>query len=87
MLEQSIWKKILVVVLIPVLLTGCYPFYVKTQIDPLLIKDCDTPALQGDTWRDVAVLAAEQKSSIEECNLRMNTLRKLNENDDGFTLF
>ncbi len=45
------------------------------QIDPRLTRGCDKPELKGDTWRDVGVLAVEQKAAIDECSERMRAIR------------
>jgi hypothetical protein len=58
---------------------GCTKRYIVTQLDQTLIKNCSAPELKGKTWRDVAVLTVEQKASIEECNGRLQTIRKLQE--------
>lgn len=46
-------------------------------IDPRLTVDCDMPELNGDTWRDVAVLAVEREGALKECSGRMKAIREL----------
>jgi len=43
-----------------------------------LLQKCDRPELNGDTWRDVAELAAERGQAIDECNLMIEKIRELN---------
>ena len=73
MLEQYMWKKTLLVALIPLFLTGCLTQ--SLAINPSLIKNCDEPEIQGNTWRDVGILAREQGASIKECNVRLEGIR------------
>lgn len=54
-------------------LTSCAPRAVLR--DPHLIRDCEKPALVGDTWGDVAALARRQQASLDECNARWRYLR------------
>ena len=44
--------------------------------DPRLTEDCQHPAMQGETYGDLAVLALEQARSLEECTARMKALRQ-----------
>lgn len=46
------------------------------EINPALVKNCDEPEIQGDTWRDVGILARDQRASIEECNTRLEGIRE-----------
>ena len=74
MLGPFMLKKILLAVLIPLFLTGCLTQ--SLAINPSLIKNCDDPELQGNTWRDVGILAREQGASIDECNIRLEGIRE-----------
>lgn len=57
------------------MLIGCsYPVVVKPS--PALTRDCDTPTLQGVTYRDALVLSIEQAKALDECNGRMRVLAK-----------
>lgn len=67
---------ILPVALTLLLLAGCSTSYVEPVIDARLTRDCDSPELTGDTWRDIAALAVEQKAAIAECTARMRVIRK-----------
>jgi len=44
-----------------------------------LLQKCDKPELKGNTWRDVAELAVERGQAIDECNLRIDKIRELND--------
>lgn len=46
------------------------------QIDPRLTAPCEAPELRGDTWRDVGVLAVEQRAVIEDCDARLRAIRE-----------
>ena len=43
-----------------------------------LLQKCDKPELKGETWRDIAELAAERGQAIDECNLMIEKVRELN---------
>jgi len=45
----------------------------------VLLQKCDKPELEGRTWRDVAELAVKRGQAIDECNLRIDKIRELNE--------
>jgi hypothetical protein len=45
------------------------------EIDPRLTEPCPAPELRGETWRDVGVLAVEQRAVIEDCDARMRAIR------------
>lgn len=47
-------------------LTGC----ATTSHSPPVVYRCEQPELTGETWADLAILAAKQRAAIEECNLR-----------------
>lgn len=56
---------------------GCSTRTVIAPIDPRLTMDCKQPVLMGNTWRDVGVLATEQKAALEECTTRMREIKSI----------
>ena len=49
---------------------------IEKQYPPLvLMQSYDSPALSGETWRDVAVMAAKQKAVIKKYQLNMKLLK------------
>ena len=66
---------ILVLIFLLLLLFGCsYPVVVKNS--PLLTKNCDTATTDPVVWRDLAIRDLEWQKSVEECNKRLEILRK-----------
>lgn len=46
------------------------------EIDPRLTAPCEPPELRGNTWRDVGILAVEQRAVIDDCDQRMRAIRE-----------
>jgi len=44
-----------------------------------LLRPCDKPELSGDTWRDIADLAARQQTALEKCDLDKRLIKKWSE--------
>ena len=70
-------KPILLAVLMSASLIGCGTPSGGVVIDPRLTAPCEIPQLQGDTNRDVWVLAVEQQEVIADCAARMEVIRGL----------
>ena len=58
-------------------MTGCTGRSGGVVIDPRLTAPCEIPQLQGETNRDVWVLAVEQKAELEAVCRRMDVIRGL----------
>lgn len=70
-------KPILLAVLMSASLIGCATPWGAAVIDPRLTAPVVQPELQGETNRDVWVLAVEQQQAIAECAERMQLIREL----------
>lgn len=46
-------------------------------LDPRLTADCERPVLDGETWRDVGMLAIEQDAALQKCTDRMRAIREV----------
>jgi hypothetical protein len=46
------------------------------EVDPRLTAPVEIPELRGDTWRDVGILATEQRALLFECNARFEAIRQ-----------
>lgn len=42
-----------------------------------LTTPCTKPAIQPETWADVAILAHEALTALDNCNAQMNAIRNL----------
>ena len=51
--------------------------YIKQDIPALLLEPCDVPELMGDTYADVIQLAYNQKIALQECNIKIETIREI----------
>lgn len=51
--------------------------YIKQDIPALLLEPCDVPELMGDTYADVIQLAYNQKIALQECNVKIETIREI----------
>lgn len=73
----------MIVVFIPLLImtycSGCAReyIYIKQDIPALLLEPCDSPELMGDTYADVIQLAYNQKIALQECNIKIETIKDL----------
>lgn len=73
----------MIVVFIPLLImtscSGCAReyIYIKQDIPALLLEPCDSPELMGDTYADVIQLAYNQKLALQECNVKIETIKDL----------
>lgn len=54
-----------VLLILLLILTGC----ASTPYERVIATKCEQPELRGDTWADLAILAAEQRAAIESCNV------------------
>lgn len=61
----------LALVLLPLSLSGCTKFVKQleqTEVPEYLTAETPLPEIQGSTWKDVGVFAAECKFALESCN-------------------
>ena len=49
---------------------------IKLEPPLYLLSDCEEPYLEGKSWGDLAMLAIDLKTVIEECNEDKRALRK-----------
>ena len=42
-----------------------------------MLRDCDKPEIEGETWRDLAEAYAKRGQAIDECNARLEAVRGL----------
>ena len=55
-----------------VLMLGCLTLFLTAcATNKPLMQPCDVPELRGDTYRDLAILAVEQKAALEICNAKI----------------
>ena len=53
------------------------------EVSPLLLAACNIPEMQGDTWGHLAEAYLERGISLEECNSRLEAVRKLQDNKES----
>jgi hypothetical protein len=62
--------------LLAVLLAGCQTLErIPVAPNPALTRDCDYPAIEGDSWRALAEAYERRGEALKECNARMRALR------------
>lgn len=64
-----------ILALIPLCLLASCIRYIPI-VDPYIVRDCDNPELEGNTYRDVVTLAVKRGEALEDCTARMQALRK-----------
>lgn len=64
--------------LILAFLSGCAA-PISNAIPQALTEPCAQPELNGSTYADVIRLAARQRDALAECNERLRTIKRLNE--------
>lgn len=66
--------------LIALLLTSCASrVEISNRLPEGLLVPCEAPELNGETYADIIRLAARQRDTLAECNERLRTIKKLNE--------
>ena len=67
---------LLVALILISLLSSCSSLSLNSGV---LLQKCDKPMLEGKTYRDAVVLAVKRGQAIDECNLRIDKIRELND--------
>lgn len=65
--------RVLILCCLSLSLISCGPLMIRPST--ALTRDCDRPTLDGNTYRDVVVLAVEQDKALAECTDRMRAIR------------